>query len=118
MDKVDKIRLTIDNPEHIVTIDKALQRCAELLINNFISESNEEFLIRESFELEEDWRDQLDEVFKASRYCSTEGFDVGEIEIFGEKESAAGRSLQRIGILGFVLYIEYVGPLGVIKYGL
>lgn len=78
MDKVDKIRLTIDDPEHIVVIDKALQRCAELLINNFISESSEEFLIRESFELEEDWRDQLNDVFKASKYCSVEGFDVGE----------------------------------------
>ena len=78
MDKVEKIWLNMENPEQIIRIDKALQRCAELLIENFIESSDEENPYRDPFEITEDWRDQLEAVFKDSGYSGAEGFSVGE----------------------------------------
>ena len=62
----------------MVKLDKALQKCAELIIENFIECSDEENPYRDSFELEEDWRDQLEVVFKESGYSGSEAFSVGD----------------------------------------
>lgn len=78
VDKVDKIWLTMENPEQIIKIDKALQKCTELLIENFVESSDEENPYRDPFELEEDWQDQLEAVFMESEYSGTEVFSVGD----------------------------------------
>lgn len=77
MNKVEKIQLRLDNSEQIAEIDTALQKCAEQLIKNFVERSDEENPYRDSFELEEDWVDQLECVFKKSRYYNGEGFSTG-----------------------------------------
>ena len=78
MDKVEKIQLCLENPEQITEIDTALQKCAELLIKNFVESSDEENLYWDSFELKKAWADQLEGVFKKSGYYNGEGFSVGK----------------------------------------
>ena len=79
MDKIEKIQLHIENPQQILKIDKALQRCAELLMENFIETSDVENPYGDVFELDEDWRDQLEAVFKESGYCRGTEFPVGKV---------------------------------------
>lgn len=76
MEKVKKVKLSIDKAEEIVRLDKVLQQSADLIIHTFIEKGIVDDPFMDSFDLKEVWIDQLEEQFKKSKFYHGEQLDV------------------------------------------
>lgn len=76
MEKIEKIKVFIVNAEENVRLDKILQLSAGVIMHSFVEKGDIEAPFLDSFDLKEQWIDQLETAFNESAYCGGKIFNV------------------------------------------
>ena len=76
MEKVKELTESQIITKQIIRLDKVLQKTAILVIQNFIETSDKDHRFCDSFDLKEEWIDELEDAFRNSPFFNREGFDV------------------------------------------
>ena len=76
MEKVKKLTESQKITKQIIQRDKELQKAANLIVRKFNEKSDEDCRFRDSFDLKEEWIDELEGAFRASAFFNREGFDI------------------------------------------
>ena len=79
MKKVPEVLLKMENAEQILLIDRACQKCAELLIINFSEKGDEEDFSRDVFEFKERSINDLEQAFAKSVFSYGKCVHAGRI---------------------------------------
>ena len=76
VEKVKKLTESQIITKQIIRLDKMLQKAAILAVHEFAETSDEDYRFSDSFDLKEEWLDELEDAFRNSPFFNREGFDV------------------------------------------